>query len=276
MSERRNRAAPVGLVSAFLRRDFRLETSYRLAFVASLGGAFITLLSAGFLSRIVPGHQPSLRPYGSDYFTFALIGTATLSYFSVALGTFAANMSQEQQLGTLEALLVTPTDPRAILLCGATWPFLFGTVQLVIYILVGAVLFHAKIALDHLALAGAMLLLTLVAFSAVGLVAASAMILTKRVGPLLGFAGSAFALLGGVLYPISVLPRSLQLLAQAFPMVHGLDGVRLALVQDPDLAAIGRDALVLVAFTVVLVPIALQVFRLAIQHARRTGSLSHY
>ena len=114
------------------------------------------------------------------------------------------------------------------------------------------------------------------AFSTIGLVAAGAMVLTKRIGPMLGFVASAFALLGGVLYPISVLPRPLQLLAQALPMVHGLDAVRLALVQDPDLAAIGRDAIILVAFTVVLVPVALQVFRLAVQHGRRTGSLSHY
>jgi len=137
-------------------------------------------------------------------------------------------------------------------------------------------LFHADIPLDHLALAGAMLFLTLVAFSAVGLVAAAGMVLAKRVGALLGFAGSAFALLGGVLYPISVLPRPLEVLAQLLPMVHGLDAVRLALVENPDLGAIGRDALILVAFTVVLMPVALLTFQLAIRRARRTGSLSHY
>jgi ABC-2 type transport system permease protein len=266
----------LSLPGAFVRRDFRLETSYRLAFLTQLGGAFTTLLSAGFLSHIVPGNQAALQPYGGDYFTFALIGTAALSYFSVALGSFAGNLSMEQQQGTLEALLVTPTDPRLLLLCGATWPFLFSTVQLVLYLVVGAALFHAKIAADHIVLAGGMLLLTLVAFSAVGLAAASVMVLAKRTGVLIGLVGSAFALLGGVLYPISVLPRPLELLAEALPMVHGLDGVRLALVPDPDLGAIGRDALILVAFAATLIPISLESFRLAIRRARRTGSLSHY
>jgi ABC-2 type transport system permease protein len=121
-----------------------------------------------------------------------------------------------------------------------------------------------------------MLFLTLAAFSAVGLAAASVMVLAKRTGVLIGLVGSAFALLGGVLYPISVLPRPLELLAEALPMVHGLDGVRLALVSHPDLGAIGRDALILVAFAATLVPISLESFRLAIRRARRTGSLSHY
>ncbi len=266
----------MSLPTAFLKRDFRLESSYRLAFLTSFGGALVTLLSAGFLSHIVPGHQKALKPYGSDYFTFALVGTAALSYFSVALGTFSTNLSQEQQQGTMEALLVTPTDPRMILLCGATWPFIFATVQLVLYVVVGALLFHAKVAVDHLALAAVMMFLTVVAFSATGLVAASVMVLAKRVGVLLSFVGSAFALLGGVLYPISVLPRFLQVVAQLFPMVHGLDGTRLALVEHPDLARIGRDALILIAFAVVLIPLSLQTFQMALRRARRIGTLSHY
>lgn len=264
------------LVRAFVRRDFRLEKSYRLALLTQLGGIFTTLLSAGFLSRLVPGDTEALRPYGGDYFTFALIGTAALSYFSVALGSFASSLSQEQQFGTMEALLVSPNDPKALLLCGAAWPFMFATVQLVVYVALGGVLFHAELAVENLALAAGMLALTMLAFSAVGLAAAGLIMLVKRTGSLLGFVGSAFGLLGGVLYPISVLPRPLQLLAEALPMSHGLEGVRLALVSDPDMGAIGRDAAALGLFTVVLVPLALWGFEAAVRRCRHTGSLGHY
>jgi hypothetical protein len=66
------------------------------------------------------------------------------------------------------------------------------------------------------------------------------------------------------------------LLAYALPMSHGLDGVRLALVERPDLAAIGRDALTLAVFTAVLVPASLVGFAWAVRRGRRTGSLGHY
>ena len=266
----------MSLAGAFLRRDLQLERSYRLAFLTRLGGAFTTLLSAGFLSRLVPRDQPSLQPYGGDYFTFVLVGSAALSYFSVALGSFAGSLGDEQEMGTLEALLVTPNDPRVLLLCGAVWPYLFATAQLCLYLAVGGVLFGAEIGAGHLVLAAAILVLTLVAFSAVGLAGAAVIVLTKRAGLLLTFVAGAFALLGGVLYPIAVLPRPLQLVADALPMSHGLDGVRLALVDDPDLGAIGIDALVLAAFTAVLLPAALQGFRWAVDRARRQGTLSHY
>lgn len=264
------------LLRAFLRRDLQIERSYRLAFVTQLGGLITTLLSAGFLSRLVPDGQPSLRPYGGDYFTFVLIGSASLSYFSVALGTFAGNLGQEQEMGTLEALLVSPNDPRTLLLCGAAWPYLFATAQLVFFILLGAALFGAQVAVAHLTLAACMLLLTLVAFSAIGLAGAAVIVLVKRAGLLLTFVAGAFALFGGVLYPIAVLPRPLQLLAAALPMSHGLDGVRRSLVEDLDLHAIAVDALVLVAFTAVCLPAALQAFQWAVNRARRQGTLSHY
>ena len=133
------------------------------------GGAFTTLLSAGFLSRLVPSGQHSLSRYGGDYFTFVLIGTASLSYFTVALGSFADSLSQEQQHGTLETLLATPNDPRLLLLFGAAWPFLFSTGQLVVYLVAGGVLFHAHIASAHILLAAAVMLLTVVAFDRGGL-----------------------------------------------------------------------------------------------------------
>jgi ABC-2 type transport system permease protein len=266
----------MNLGRAFMLRDFRLERSYRLAFLTQLGGLATTLLSAEFLSRLVPSNQAALSRFGGDYFTFALVGTAALSYFSVALGSFATSLGQEQAQGTMEALLVTPNDPRMILVCGAMWPFAFATVQLILYMVVGSALFHTQLAFGNLAVAGGMLLLTMTAFSAVGLAAAGLIMLVKRTGALLGLVASAFGLLGGVLYPISVLPRPFQLLAYALPMSHGLEGVRLALTQHPDLGAIGRDAVALAVFTVVLVPASFWGFNWAVRRCRRTGSLAHY
>jgi ABC-2 type transport system permease protein len=264
------------LLAAFVRRDFRIERTYRVAFLAQLGGAFTTLVSAGFLSRLVPGHQQSLTRYGSDYFTFVLVGTASLAYFTVALGSFSSGLDEEQQQGTLEPLLASPNDPRILLLFGAAWPFLFATAQLIAYLVAGDLLFRARFASTHLLLAAAVLLLTVVAFSAVGLAASSLMLLSKRTGPVVSLIAAAFALLGGVLYPISVLPRPLQFLAEALPMSHGLDGVRRALVAHLDVGAIVLDVAVLAAFSVVLLPLALQGFRWAVDRARRQGSLGHY
>ncbi len=264
------------LAKAFLLRDFRIERSYRLAFLGTLFGSATTLLSTGFLSRLVPDDQPSLDRFGSDYFTFVLVGAAALSYFTVALTSFSGNLSQEQEHGTLETLLVSPRDPRLILVCGALWPFAFATVQVVLYLIGGVLLFSAELPLHRMALAGGMTLLTIGVFSALGLAAAALVIVVKRATPIITAAGAVFGLLGGVLYPISVLPGWLQVVARLMPMSYGLEGVRLSLVDELDTAIIARDAAVLVGSIAVLVPLALYLFVWGVDRARMRGTLSQY
>jgi len=89
------------LALAFLKRDFRLQRSYRLQFLYQLGGSFITLASFAFMARLVPGEQASLRPYGSDYFTFLLVGVAIFGFLSTSLNSFADTLGREQATGTL-------------------------------------------------------------------------------------------------------------------------------------------------------------------------------
>lgn len=264
------------LAKAFLIRDFRTERSYRLAFIGSLFGAFTTLLSSGFLSRLVPDDQPALDQFGSDYFTFVLVGTASLSFFSIALSSFSGNLGQEQNQGTLETLLVSPRDPRLLLVCGAVWPFVFATAQTILYLIGGVVLFSAELPLHRVGLAGAMTLLTIGVFSALGLAVAAVVVVVKKAGALLTAFAATFALFGGVLYPISVLPDWLQVVARLMPMSYGLEAVRLSLVDPLETDIILRNAAVLVASIAILVPLALRMFVWGVDRARRTGSLAQY
>jgi ABC-2 type transport system permease protein len=266
----------MSVLLALLSRDFLLARSYRLQFVLQLGGVFLTLVSFLFLARIVPGSQASLRPYGGDYFTFVLIGTGVATFFITGLTSFADALGREQATGTLEALLVTPNDSRILLAGGALWPFCFSAAQLVIYLAAGIILFGAHLSLSNLLLVAAMMIVSLLAFAALGLLAAAVLVQTKRGVLLIGMFGATFAMLGGVLYPVSVLPEGLRLIARLLPMTYGLDGVRLSLLPDPNLTRIAQDALALVGFTIVLLPTALLIFGWSINQARKHGSLGHY
>jgi ABC-2 type transport system permease protein len=149
-------------------------------------------------------------------------------------------------------------------------------VQVVLYLIGGVLLFSAELPLHRMALAGGMTLLTIGVFSALGLAAAALVIVVKRATPIITAAGAVFGLLGGVLYPISVLPGWLQVVARLMPMSYGLEGVRLSLVDELDTAIIARDAAVLVGSIAVLVPLALYLFVWGVDRARMRGTLSQY
>jgi ABC-2 type transport system permease protein len=264
------------LYVATLRRDFRHQVSYRLQFIAQLGALFLTIISYWFLAKLIPGRQTALNVYGSDYFTFVLVGTGAATFFTVGVNGFTDSLEREQNTGTLETLFLSPNRPRQLLLAGAIFPFVFAVVQMAFYLFVGVVFLGAHVYLPNLFVAAAVLLLSVAAFSAIGLVAAATLIHTKRAVVVLGIADIFFTLVGGVLYPISVLPGFLQWLAHILPITYGLDGVRQAVLMSPNWGAVGRDCLALVLFTAVFVPLALWLFELSVHRARIRGSLSQY
>jgi ABC-type multidrug transport system permease subunit len=69
-----------------------------------------------------------------------------------------------------------------------------------------------------------------------------------------GQIGSVSTLLGGVLYPITVLPIWLQIFSYLLPITYSLRGMRHALLQGYSLAALSLDILALAMFSVVLLP----------------------
>ena len=264
------------LLLAFVKRDLRIQMSYRLQFLGQFVGLGMALATYTFLSAVVPGHQRSLRAYGYDYFTFVLIGSAASTFLAVGLNSFAGTLSREQATGTLEALLMAPHDTRLLLAAGAAWAFALAALQSVVYLAAGTILLHANIPMAHLPLLVAMIVLSVASYSGLGLLAAAILIQTKRGGTLVGVTASAFTLLGGVLYPISVLPHWLRTIAHALPITYGLDGVRRSTLPSPPLHAIGVDALALILFTTLLLPIALVVSRWSVDRARQAGSLAQY
>ena len=63
---------------------------------------------------------------GIPPFDYVLVGLIFLGYFSTALLAFSAKIRSEQLLGTLEAMLVTPTPTALVIFFSASWEFAFG------------------------------------------------------------------------------------------------------------------------------------------------------
>src|ERR1700675_2048210 len=130
-------------VGAFFKRDFAIARGYRGAFFLETLEALFGVATFYYLSRFVesPELAKSLPP-GSDYFAFALVGFAFFDYLTVSLSAFDTSIVEAQQNGTLEAMLVTETPLRMILVASAAYPFVLLALRTVIYLAWGALLFH--------------------------------------------------------------------------------------------------------------------------------------
>ncbi|MBK6432008.1 ABC transporter permease [Candidatus Amarolinea dominans] len=267
----------LGKAGWFLRRDFIIELSYKLSFLLQLVGIFLNVFMFYFLARLVDGErQPSLDAYNGDYFAFVLIGVAFSLYFTIAISGFAKNLRDAQITGTLEAMLLTPTDLPTIIISSCLWDYLFTTLRVFIYLLLGTLVFGADLGNANYLGALVVLVLTIVAFSGLGIMAASFIMVTKRGDPVTTIVGGVGLLLGGVYYPVELLPSWLQFFAALIPVTYALRAMRNALLADASWSVLLPDIGALIVFCLILVPFSLFTFKQAVRWAKIDGSLAHY
>ncbi|MBN2498004.1 MAG: ABC transporter permease [Deltaproteobacteria bacterium] len=262
---------------AFVRKDFLTDVSYRLAFAGQLVFTFFMVAAFYFFARMFEGHEiASLAPYGGAYFPFVLVGVAFSSYLGVAIRSFADTIRNAQVLGTLEALLVTPTPVGQVIVLSSVYDFLATSLRVVVTLAFGVFIFGVRFPDANWTGALLVLLLTIVSFSFLGVLSAGVVLAFKRADPSSWLVQGLSYLLGGVYYPVSVLPGWGQTLAQILPITHALEAMRRLLLTGASLAEVSGSLLGLIIFSAAAGPVSLLVFWAALRRVRREGSLSQF
>jgi ABC-2 type transport system permease protein len=262
---------------AFLLRDARLAMSYRLQFALSVGQVLVTILLFFFIGKTFGGTiSPLLGDYGGNYFSYALVGIAVSVFVSVGLDALSRQIREAQLEGTLEALLGTPTSIYTILLGNSLFRCMSAMVVAV------AILAYGMLSVQYQttplgALAGFLvLLLTFGAFLCVGMLSASFIMIFKQGNPIGFLFGTSSYFLGGVLFPVEVLPRPFRAVSQALPTTHAVKALRELLLAHAAFPVVLPLVGKLLVFIAVVAPLSILFFRFAVARAKRDGTLVHY
>jgi ABC-2 type transport system permease protein len=281
--ERRPGARPTGVagasvllprpavVHALIRRDYLVARSYRVAFLLDIVFGIISLLIYFFISRTFEDASSARLAGAPSYFAFAAVGVALSLVVQAASARLAQRIREEQLTGALELLVAQPVTAVELALGLAGFHFLFAALRAVVYLLAAGFVLSADFSrADWLGFV-TVLVAAAVAMAALGIVFAALVLVLKRAELLVAVLTVALALLGGAYFPLEVLPGWLQPLADVLPTTFAFDGVRAALYRGEGWA---MPAVELGAFSAVGLPVAIGVFRLALDLARRLGSLS--
>jgi ABC-2 type transport system permease protein len=266
---------PVRL-SAFLRRDFREALTYKFSFVSSFVGILLSSSTFYFVAKLVPPGTPSLGPFGGDYFSFAVVGVA----FSSLLGMFQEGLSavvrSAQVSGTLEALLVTPTSIPTVLFGSSLYSLLLQVFRTLLHL--GVALAFFGMTLGRINGLGVLIVgvLTVLCFLGVGVLSASFILVYKTGNPFGWILGTVSGLLGGVVFPVALLPPWIRWVSSLLPVTYALDGMRKGLLASAGFAEVLPDIAALAVFNIILLPASLLAFRLAVRKAKKDGTLSHF
>jgi ABC-2 type transport system permease protein len=262
-------AAAAGIV----RRDAAVFLSYRTRFAAQAASSFVSLFVFYYVSRLVGG-RTFRTP--DEYFAFAVVGVVLMQVLAATLSALPLSVRQELVAGTFERFLLSPFGPVASVASTTLFPFLLSFVYGVITLLAAVGIFglHAEWPSSLLAIPVAVL--GALAFAPFALVIAAAVVLFKQASGGAGLLVTGISLVGGFLFPVSLLPWWIRWTSEIQPFTPTLQLLRHLLVGTPDTGHPWLTAAKVSAFAVVLLPLSLLLLATSVRVAQRRGTICEY
>jgi ABC-2 type transport system permease protein len=264
----------MNIALAFVRRDFLIWSSYRLAVVWQLLGVCL-LVGLVYFVGVTLGDRTDLLGGGSTSFVaFVLSGIAVTDLVMQGLHSVPQAIRENQKAGTLEPMLLAPLGGLGLLLASSLFSLALALARAAAYFVLGwSVLgfWHQA----NLATVALVLVPGVVAFLALGTLSAAFVIVVKQGDPIVIAYAALTAMLSGVFFPVTVLPAWLQPFAAYVPLTYVLAGVRAGLDGAAPFDVIGT-ALLLAGLGAVLLALGLVGCNWALNYAKTEGSLAQY
>ena len=266
------------IVWAFFMRNLQSALSYRFAMVLKYVGIAINLAIFFFAAKILRNFESPLlaQEGGSNYLTYVLTGGLCMTILGTAMGAMVGDIRSGQVMGTLETILASPMSIGRLLM--GSW--VYNAVRTGVGLLLSLVIFVFVLDFDpamfRIDIAAAVFFTAMFAFTGLGILSAGFTLAYKKGDPVALFVGATFALFGGVIFPVAVLPGWLQPVADCIPISYATRAMRQSLLHAPEWSDVSTELMVLGGFGLVLVPLSVLFFWWALEKARRDGSLGHY
>jgi ABC-type multidrug transport system permease subunit len=264
-------------VPAFVRRDFQIAASYRFGVAIGLAGLVGQVFAFSFISKLVnPSELPTYGHTHATYLEFVGIGISVNVVVFLLLHQLAKAIRNEQLIGTLESVLITPIKMATMQIGSAVFVLLFVPLRLALFVALIAVLFGLQLHGDGILPAIALLVAFLPFVWGLGLIGGAA-VLTFRGG--IGAVGTGSTLLGlgsGAFFPVALLPSWLQAISAWNPMALAITGLREALIGGAGWDALGPTLIKLLALSVPVLVAGGVFFRLVLRRERRLGTIGLY
>lgn len=267
----------VGKLGAFFRRDFLIAWSYRMAFVTDAAALMLQAVVFSFMSKLIdPQRLPEFGGHRASYMEFVAVGISLAAFVQLGLGRVAQAIRQEQMIGTLEALLMTPTQPTTIQLGSVVYDLFYIPLRTAAFLAVVAATFGLRFHAAGFIPAVLILLLFIPFVWGLGVLSAAAMLTYRRGGSGVGFIGLLLTLASGAYFPLAVLPSWAQGLARLNPITTAVDGMRAVLIGNEGWSHAGSICLQLAPAALVSLSIGFLAFRVALRRERLRGTLGLY
>jgi ABC-2 type transport system permease protein len=203
---------------------------------------------------IIPGEP--------NYFQFVAPGIIAMVVMMALMTGLPHAISYEKDIGTLDGMLAAPINRLSIILGKVMAQTARGMIQGFIILFLAMVLFGVVIE-GNILLVIFLILLTVFSFVGLGILITSfteneetaTMVMMTLMFPMM--------FLSGVFFPLQQMPWYMQGIAQFLPLTYATTALRKVMVLGADITTVGTEVLILVGFGIILLAIAVPMFKRA-------------
>jgi ABC-2 type transport system permease protein len=201
---------------------------------------------------VVSGHP--------SYFDFIAPGIMAMTVMMSVMTGLPVAISQEKEIGTMDGMMVAPVNRLSILLGKTIAQTGRGLIQGVIILALAIGIFGVAIQ-GSIILVFALLLLGVFSFVGLGIVITSFTKDQETAQMLMMTLMFPMMFLSGVFFPIQQMPWYMQDISKVLPLTYASQALRKVMVLGAGVSQISTELIILIGFGVVMIAIALPVFR---------------
>lgn len=257
------------LTSAFARQD----TQSWVGFLSRYLWAFFACVVYRFIFAAALSEKDI--PFEGQFIGFALFfisGVAFMRFIFFGLNICEETLANLRSLGLVNWILVTPTSLWELIVSSFFWRGLVIGSEATVFIVFGRLLLETPLRpFLHPSIFAAALLMILT-YLGIGMMVSGCILLTRRGAFLIPLVNHLSILLGGVYFPVQLLPESIHHLSPYLPITNALNIIRLTLT-DTSFSGRLHSFITLTAMAPIFLLLGCTLLQAGLIWARKNGRL---
>ena len=217
------------------------------------------------LSQITPYKIGStgIVPGQPNYFQFVAPGIMAMVMMMSLMTGLPHAISYEREVGTLDGMLVAPVHRISVIGGKVIAQTTRGMIQGVIILALAVILFGVVIN-GSVALVIGLMLLSVFSFVGLGILITSFTNTEETANMIMMSFMFPMMFLSGVFFPLQQMPQFMQIIARFLPLTYAVTALRRVVVLGAGVPSIATEIVILFAFGIILLSVALVMFERAV------------
>lgn len=265
---------------AVARTVWKMDLSYPLSALYFIAAPFIWYAPFILYSYFMAGGRSSVA-FGelanvTDIITYITLGSAFSLLTLVSMWSTAYGLRREQWIGTFESVYVAPVSRFSIVFGHSLHSISHIGIGVLLQVLFIHLIIGIQINLWGIFPSLVVIGLSIIALQAIGLVLATIVLTAKQGWMASEIIGDVMYIFTPAVYPISVIPEYIRILAYINPLYYGTEAFRGYLIYGPSYTFGPPYLINLLIIDVIALAIGITIFNITERKIRSKGELGKY